>query len=323
MREFEFFAQGVFELVANVLVFLEEGASVLAALAHALAGVAEPRAAFLATAFCGAEIEEIAFAGNAFAVKDVEFSFAEGRSDFVLHDFGAGARADDTVAFLDGLDAANVHAHGGVELKRAAAGGGLRIAEHHADLFANLVDEYQTGARFRNDGRELAQRLRHEARLKAHLRVAHFAFELGLGDEGRDGVHDDDVDAAGADQRLGNFEGLLAVIGLRDEKIVYVHTEFARIDRIERVLRINEGGLAAELLRFGDDVKSHGGLAAGFRAVDFDHAAAGEATNTQSGVNGETPAGNYTDGHQNVPAAQAHDRAFAVGLFDLGDRCFE
>ena len=36
-------------------------------------------------------------------------------------------------------------AHRGIELQRAAAGGGFRIAEHHADLLADLVDEDQAG----------------------------------------------------------------------------------------------------------------------------------------------------------------------------------
>src|SRR5713226_3014058 len=91
LRDFEFLAQGVFELVANVLVFLEEDAGVFAALAHALASVAEPRAALLDDALVDSEIEEVALAGDPFAVDDVEFGLAEGRGDFVLDDFGASA----------------------------------------------------------------------------------------------------------------------------------------------------------------------------------------------------------------------------------------
>src|SRR5216117_3336243 len=41
-------------------------------------------------------------------------------------------------AILDRGDAANIGPYGGVELQRAPAGGGFRIAEHHADFFANL-----------------------------------------------------------------------------------------------------------------------------------------------------------------------------------------
>jgi hypothetical protein len=50
-------------------------------------------------------------------------------------------RAGDHVAVLDGGNAADIDAHRGVELERAAAGGGLGVAEHDADLLADLVDE--------------------------------------------------------------------------------------------------------------------------------------------------------------------------------------
>src|SRR6266446_482083 len=321
--DFEFLAQGGFELFANVFVFLQEDAGVIAALAHALAAKADPRTALFEQAFFDTEVDQVAFAGDTFTVENVEFGFAEGRGDFVLHHFAAGARTDDAVAFLDGLNAANVQANGSVELQRAAAGGGFRVTEHHADLFADLVDEDEAGARLGDDGGEFAQRLRHQARLQAHLRIAHFAFKLGFGDQGGDGVDHDDVDAAGANQRLGDFKGLLAVIGLRDEKVVDVHTEFAGVDGIERVLGVDERRGAAQLLRFGDDVQRHGGLTAGFRAVDFDDAAAREAAHAEGGVEREAARRDHTDGHQHVAAAQAHDGAFAVRLFDLRYRCFE
>ena len=88
-----------------------------------------------------------------FAVNDVEFGFAKRRGHFVLHHFRARARADHSVAFLDRLDSANVHANRGVEFQRAPAGGRFRVAEHHADFFANLVDENQAGLRLRDDCR--------------------------------------------------------------------------------------------------------------------------------------------------------------------------
>ncbi len=57
--------------------------------------------------------------------------------------------------------------------------------------------------------------------------VAHLALELGLGDEGRDGVDDDDVDGAAADEDLGDLQGLLAVVGLGDEEVVDVDPDAA------------------------------------------------------------------------------------------------
>mgnify|MGYP003694647087 CR=1 FL=1 len=96
---------------------------------------------------------------------------------------------------------------------------------------------------------ELAQRLRHEARLQAHLRFAHLAFDFGLGHERRHRVDDDDVDAVRADQHLDDFERLLAVVRLRDQQVVDVDAQLLRIRGVERVLGVHERRHAAELLR--------------------------------------------------------------------------
>ena len=92
---------------------------------------------------------------------------------------------------------------------------------------------------------ELAQRLAHQPGLQAHLRVAHLAFELGAGDERRHRVDDQHVDGAGADEHLGDLERLLAGVRLRDEQVVDVDAQLARVDRVERVLGVHERGHAA------------------------------------------------------------------------------
>jgi len=86
------------------------------------------------------------------------------------------------------------------------------------------------------------------------------------------------------------------------------------------VLRVNERRLPAELLRFGDHVQRHGRLAAGLWAVNLDHAPA-RKTRRPAPRQRETSAGDYAYGHQNVPAAQAHDRTLTVVLFNLRYRC--
>ena len=64
---------------------------------------------------------------------------------------------------------------------------------------------------------ELAQRLAHQPRLQAGQLIAHLAFDFGLGHQRRDRVDDDHVDAARAHQHVGDFEALLAGVGLRDQ----------------------------------------------------------------------------------------------------------
>jgi hypothetical protein len=192
------------------------------------------------------QVEHVAFAADAFAIEDVELGFAEGRGYLVLDDLDLGAVAGDDVAFFDGGDAADVDADRGVELEGAAAGGGFGIAEHDADLLADLVDEDERGAGLGDAAGELAQGLRHEAGLQAHVGIAHFAVELGLGDEGGHRVDDQNVNGAGADQGLGDFEGLLAAIGLGDQQVIDVDAEFLGVAGVEGVLGIDKGGQAAE-----------------------------------------------------------------------------
>ena len=92
---------------------------------------------------------------------------------------------------------------------------------------------------------QLAQGLRHQARLQADVRLAHLALDLGLGHQGRHRVDDDDVHRVGADQHLGDLQGLLAVVGLGDQQVVDVDAELAGVLGVERVLGVDEGGDAA------------------------------------------------------------------------------
>ncbi len=66
---------------------------------------------------------------------------------------------------------------------------------------------------------------------------------------------------AGADERVDDFERLLAGVGLGNEQFVQFHADLAGIVRIHGMLCIEEGANAALLLSFGDDVESQRGLA--------------------------------------------------------------
>ena len=197
--------------------------------------------------------------------------------------------------------------------------GRLRAAEHHADLFADLVGEDADALRLAHDRGEAAHGLRHQAGLAAHRHVAHLAVELGLGDQGGDRIEDDDVDAVGADERLHDVERVLAAVGLGDEQVVELHADDAGVFRVERMLDVDEGGEAALSLALGDDAQAEGGLARGFRAVDLDDAAEGQAADAEREVDGERAGRERLDLHLGV-AAEAHDRALAELLGDGGER---
>src|SRR5206468_9819113 len=124
-------------------------------------------------------------------------------------------------------DAPNVETHGRVELERLATGGRLRIAEHDADLLAQLVDEDDRGLRARYRAGELAQRLAHEARLETHVRLTHVALDLGFRHQCGYGVDHDHVYSARPNENLADLKRLLTGIRLRDEEALDVHAQLA------------------------------------------------------------------------------------------------
>lgn len=113
-------AEFVIKPLSGVGVFFEESAGVVSSLADSFPLVAKPGAGFFHDVFGYPQIDEVAFAGNAFAVKNIEFSFAEWRCHFILHYLGPCTIADDRLSILDGAGAANIHTHRAVELQSAA-----------------------------------------------------------------------------------------------------------------------------------------------------------------------------------------------------------
>ena len=98
-----------------------------------------------------ADVQQLAVLGNPLAVRHVELRLAERRGALVLHDLHLHPRADHLFPFLDLRRAADVQAYGGVELEGPAARRRLRVAEHHSNLFTNLIDEHKARFRFRNN----------------------------------------------------------------------------------------------------------------------------------------------------------------------------
>jgi len=150
--------------------------------------------------------------------------------------------------------------------------------------------------------------------------VAHFAFDFGLRREGGDGVDDDDVDSTRAHQHVGDFERLFAGVGLGDQQFADIHAKFLGVGDVEGVFGVDEGGGAAEFLHFGDDLEGQGRLPGGFRAVDFDDATAGQAADSEGDVEAQGAGRDGLDVAFDLSVAEAHDRALAELLFDLGKR---
>src|SRR5689334_23210091 len=120
---------------------LQEIPRVFPTLADALAFIAEPRPRFFNEVLCNSEVDQIALAGDAFTVKEVEFGFAKGRGNFIFHDFDSSPVADDGVAVFERADPPYFGANRGIKLQGAPSGRGFGIPEHDADLLADLIDE--------------------------------------------------------------------------------------------------------------------------------------------------------------------------------------
>src|SRR6266545_883003 len=318
-NETELAADLVLDRLAGRGIVLQELLDVLAPLAETLAAEREPRSALLDDLPIDGEIEQVPFLRDPLAVHHVELRFAERRRDLVLDDLHPRAAADDDVAVLDGADAADVDTHRGVELQRAATSRRFRVAEHDADLLAQLIDEDQARLGLGDDAGQLAKGLRHQPRLEAHLRFTHLSLDFGARHERGDRVDDDHVDAAGADEHFDDFERLLAVVRLRDEEVFELHAELAGVLRVERVLGVDEGRHPAGLLRLRDDLERERGLARRLGPEDLDHAAAGDATNAEGIVEADCAGGNRGHLRDDLLAAEAHDRALAELLFNLAD----
>src|SRR5690606_31618676 len=226
----------LFDLDGQLGVLFQVDGDVLLALTDLFAVVGVPGTGLVDEVALDAQVDDFAHAVDALAVHDLELGLAERWRHLVLDDLDAGLAADHLVAFLDGADAADVQAHGGVELERVTAGGGFGRAEHDADLHADLVDEDHQGVGILDVARHFAQCLGHQAGLQAHVAVAHVAFDLGLGRERGNGVDDHDVDGAGAHDHVADLQGLFASIGLADQQVLDIHAEVAGVDGVKGVL---------------------------------------------------------------------------------------
>src|SRR5262249_41485142 len=102
-------AQISFQFGGHISVLFQKLLYVFAALTDALAPITEPGSGFLHQVPGHSQVHQVAFAGNALAVHDVKFGFAEGRSSLVFDHFDLGAVTDPTLAVLDSGNAPDAH----------------------------------------------------------------------------------------------------------------------------------------------------------------------------------------------------------------------
>ena len=92
----------MFYLFAEVLIIDKELSGFLSSLAEAYFAETQVRAGFFDYVARGAEVEQVAFVGDALVEHNVEFGLAEGRGDFVFYYPGADPVAYGAAFFLEG-----------------------------------------------------------------------------------------------------------------------------------------------------------------------------------------------------------------------------
>ena len=291
---------------------------VVSALSDALVSDGEPAAGLVDQIQLHRKVHQLSPLGDALAVHDIENRLFKGRRNLVFHNLGARAVADDLGAVLNRLGPADIDTHGSVELERVAARCRLGVSVHDADLHTKLVDENNNAVRLRDVAGKLAKRLRHEPRLQTDKGVSHLAFNFRARRQRRDRVDDHHIHCARAHERVRNFQRLLAGIRLRDQHGVDVHADSCRIVGVQRVLGIYERDLSAALLRLRHNVQCQRRLTGRLRPVDLNDSALRHAADAERRVQCQRARRNRFHVHLR-PVAQAHDRALAEVLFNLGD----
>src|SRR5690606_33871043 len=86
-------------------------------------------------------VDDLAGLTDALTIEDVELGLAEWWGHLVLDHLHFGPVAKHILSVLDLARAADVQSDGSIELQGISTGCGLGVAEHHADLFTELVNE--------------------------------------------------------------------------------------------------------------------------------------------------------------------------------------
>src|SRR5215211_3916920 len=285
---------------------------------QAFVAVCEPGAALLDHIVFDAYVQHAPLTGDPLSVHHVELHRLERRGYLVLYDLDPGLVAHSVVADLQRTDAPDIQTHAGIELQRPPSRRRLRRAEHDPYLLPQLVDENGRSPGAFEGPRELPQGLTHEPCLKSHMRVSHLSLDLSPRYKGSDGVYNDDVEGAGADEGIRYLQGLFAVIRLGKVEVLEVNADSLGVGRVEGVLGVDESSEAPCFLCLGDDVQGEGRLAARLGTEDLDDPASGDAANAEGEVEGQGAGRNGGDALA-LFVAHAHDRTLPELPLNLGD----
>jgi hypothetical protein len=155
------------------------------------------------------------------------------------------------------------------------------------------------------------------ASLRTDGLIAHLTLQFRTRGERGDRVDRDEIDRPGADEHVDDLQRLLAIVGLGDEQLVDVDPDLLGVERIHRVLGVDERAHATELLGLGDDVVDERRLARRLRAEDLDDPSAGDAADAERDVKRERTGGDRITVDAGAGVAHPHHAALAELALDL------
>src|SRR5262249_22030813 len=100
-------------------------------------------------------------------------------------------------------------------------------------------------------------------------------------------------------------------------QVVDIHTEFTRINRIQRVFHVDERGDSSALLGLCNNLQRDCRFTGGFRSENFVDPAAWEPAYPECRIERDGTGGDRSDGDDRVLRSQAQDRTLAELFFDL------
>ena len=225
--------------------------------------------------------------------------------------------ADHLSRLLQGLLPTHIQTNGRIKLQCTSAGSSLRTAEHHADLFTQLVNKDHGTIGLTDHAGQLPQRLGHQSGLQAHMRIPHLAVDLSLGHQCRHRVYNHDIHCAGTNHGLRYLQRLFSVIRLGNVEIVNIYPDPLRIYRIQSMLGVNKACNTSPLLYLRYNMKRNGRLTAGLRTIYLNYPPLGDPAQSQSDIQAERACWDRLNIHIRTGIPQLHDRTFPVRLLYL------
>ncbi len=252
------------------------------------------------------------------AINHIDNSCLEWRRHLVFNNLDLGHIAIDIIAVFECFPTAYIQPHRRIELQCPAAWGCLRIAEHDADLFTQLINEDRSRIGMVHGTGQFAHGFGHQSGLQAYGRISHFTIQFCLRHQSSNGVNDDQVNGTALNEHFADIQGLFTGIRLGQNEFININAQGFGILGIDGIFSIDEGTSASLLLTLGNGMQGKGCFTGRFRTINLDDSSLWIAANAKGSIQSDGTGRNCINRYIGT-IAKPHDTAFAIFLFN----CFE